>query len=155
VVIVDIAETGGGLRPAWAAGLSLALHAALAVLGCALALGGWIGGAGLQGTGFEVGTGSELRIAGIIRLSAGDGADRRVRYPETARKQGLVGHVLLRFHLDEKGGMSQLHVVQAEPPGVFEKAALAAVREWRFAPAERNGVPVAYWAELPMPFVLR
>jgi TonB family protein len=300
-----------GFWPALAAGFSVLLHAALATLALAVSLGGWLGGSGLGGTACEAGAGGGVRIAGIVRLSAGDGvaqplddraalpspampeahsasgaltsadlptlpettqaedapqalpdaakslpilkktpqkqreaqdsravapqrapesaraaaaagdraatrentarsvgqtgrreegaaktgrdgdalggerqagdgsaegqgpADQgaglfakvdkmprvisrsRVRYPETARKQGLVGHVLLRFHLDEKGGMSQLHVVQAEPPGVFEKAALAAVREWRFAPAEKNGVPVAYWVELPMPFVLR
>lgn len=79
----------------------------------------------------------------------------KVRYPEHARKHNITGHVLLRFHLDEKGGVSQLQVVRSEPPGVFEEAALAAVRQWRFAPAMKNGRAIPYWVELPMPFLLQ
>ena len=79
----------------------------------------------------------------------------KVRYPEHARKHKITGHVLLRFYLDEKGGVSQLQVVRSEPPGVFEEAALAAVRQWRFAPAMKDGKAIPYWVELPMPFLLQ
>lgn len=107
--------------------------------------GGSARGTGGQGAGFSVVVDSKPRV--ISRS--------RVRYPESARKQRLTGHVLLRFHLDEKGGVSHLRVVRAEPPGVFEEAALTAVRQWRFAPAMKDGRPVPYWVELPMPFLLK
>ena len=79
----------------------------------------------------------------------------KVEYPEDARKKRIIGHVLLRFRLDETGLLSQLEVSRAVPPGVFEQAALEAVKQWRFAPALKNGRPVACRVELPIPFVLR
>ena len=102
-------------------------------------------GPGTQGTGFS---GAVDRKPRVISRS-------KVTYPDSARKRELTGHVLLRFHLDADGSVSQLQVVKAEPSGVFEEAALAAVRQWRFAPAMKDGRPVPYWVELPMPFLLK
>ena len=79
----------------------------------------------------------------------------RVAYPESARRNNVTGHVLLRFYLDEKGVISQLHVIKSEPPEIFDEAALAAVKQWRFAPAMKDGRAVPYWVELPMPFILK
>lgn len=78
----------------------------------------------------------------------------RVTYPEQARKRKINGQVLLRFLLDEKGAMSQLQVLRSEPSGIFDSAALTAVRKWKFAPAVRDGKPVPYWVELPLSFFL-
>lgn len=107
--------------------------------------GGNQAGAGNQGAGFAGKVDSKPRV---LRRS-------KVKYPELARKSKITGHVLLRFHLDEKGSISRLQVLKADPPGVFEAAALAAVKEWSFAPAIKDGRPVPYWVELPMPFILR
>jgi protein TonB len=79
----------------------------------------------------------------------------KVRYPEMARKNKITGHVLLRFYLDEKGSIFRLQVIKAEPPGIFEDAALASVKQWQFAPAMKDGRPVPFWVELPMPFILK
>ncbi|MDL2216186.1 energy transducer TonB [Desulfovibrio sp. OttesenSCG-928-M14] len=107
--------------------------------------GGNAKGSGSQGTGFLGKVDSKPRVL----------SRSKVKYPEMARKHKISGHVLLRFYLDEQGGLSGLQVVKAEPPGVFEDAALASVKEWRFAPAMKDGRPVPYWVELPMPFILK
>ena len=78
----------------------------------------------------------------------------RVAYPEAARRKKITGQVILRFHLDEQGAISRLAVARAEPEGIFEDAALAAVQKWRFSPATKGGKSVPYWVELPIQFSL-
>ncbi|MDR0466267.1 MAG: energy transducer TonB [Deltaproteobacteria bacterium] len=78
-----------------------------------------------------------------------------VVYPVEARKRGINGQVLVRFHLDEKGAVSHLHVKSAEPPDIFNRNTLAAVRQWRFQPAVHNSRAVPVWVELPIEFALR
>ncbi len=76
-------------------------------------------------------------------------------YPESARRRRLNGEVVVRFHLDERGNLSHLHVKSAEPSGVFENSALTAVRQWRFSPARKDGRNVPVWVEKPLRFELR
>ena len=53
-------------------------------------------------------------------------------YPEDARLQGLEGYVEVSFEAGPDGRVSGAEVVAAMPRGDFEKAALDAVRRWRF-----------------------
>jgi len=78
-----------------------------------------------------------------------------VVYPVDARKKRITGHVLVRFHLDEKGMVSHLHIKSATPPDVFNQNALTALKQWRFQPAIYNGKAVPVWVEMPIEFVLR
>jgi len=78
-----------------------------------------------------------------------------VVYPVEARKKGITGQVLVRFHLDEKGTVSHLHIKSAEPPNIFDQNTLAALRQWRFQPAIHNRKAVSVWVELPLEFNLR
>jgi protein TonB len=78
-----------------------------------------------------------------------------VVYPVEARKRGITGQVLVRFHLDENGTVSHLHVKSAEPPDIFNQNALNALRQWRFQPARHNKRAVSVWVELPIEFDLR
>jgi TonB family C-terminal domain len=79
----------------------------------------------------------------------------KVAYPEAARRKKITGQVILRFHVDEQGAISRLAVARAEPEGIFEEAALAAVQKWRFSPATKGGKPVPYWVEMPIQFSLK
>ena len=79
----------------------------------------------------------------------------KVEYPEVARRKKLTGQVVVRFHLDENGTISRLAVMQAEPAGIFDDAAVAAVKKWKFQPATKDGKPVPYWVELPIHFSLK
>ena len=78
-----------------------------------------------------------------------------VVYPVEALKKRMNGQVLVRFHLDESGRVSHLHVKNAQPPDIFNRNTLAAVRRWRFQPAIHNGRTVPVWVELPVEFELR
>jgi bla regulator protein BlaR1 len=56
-------------------------------------------------------------------------------YPRNARWQGVEGHVTLSYQLDASGAPVEVRVIEAEPVGQFERAALAAFDRWRFEPA--------------------
>lgn len=60
-------------------------------------------------------------------------------YPEEAVREGVEGSVTLRLLIDEKGGLHEVAVVDADPPGMFEEVALAAFRAGNFLPGERAG----------------
>lgn len=60
-------------------------------------------------------------------------------YPEQAYYARIAGRVKLRVHLGATGAIDAVDVVEAEPPGVFETAALKAVLDSRFLPAMKDG----------------
>lgn len=64
------------------------------------------------------------------------------RYPERAAMRGIEGRVLIEFTVDRVGSVKSAAVVAAEPPNIFDKAALEAVRQWRYTPRIVNGVAV-------------
>jgi periplasmic protein TonB len=63
-------------------------------------------------------------------------------YPENALMNGVSGSVLLTFTVDTKGSTRDVQVVQSTPRGVFDHAAVAAVKRWRYQPMVVNGAPV-------------
>jgi len=60
-------------------------------------------------------------------------------YPEKGAELGVDGKVVLLLLIDETGVVKEVSVVEADPEGIFEESALAAFREARFAPAQKNG----------------
>ena len=63
-------------------------------------------------------------------------------YPAAADRQRLSGKVRLQLKLEADGRVSDVAVVSAVPPGMFEDSALKAFRDARFAPAQKGGRPV-------------
>jgi len=63
-------------------------------------------------------------------------------YPATALAQHLAGSVTLEYTVDTSGETRDIHVVEATPPGVFDQAAINAVKHWRYAPLLVNGAAV-------------
>jgi TonB family protein len=63
-------------------------------------------------------------------------------YPTDARDQKVEGYVRVAYDVSVDGSVTNVRVVDADPPGVFDEAAVAAVRGWRFHPAISNGKPV-------------
>ena len=60
-------------------------------------------------------------------------------YPVEAARSGTEGWVEIEFVVDVTGQTRDLEVVAAEPRGEFEKAALAALAEYRYRPFARDG----------------
>jgi protein TonB len=119
------------------------------------------GGSARVGSG-PSGAGAVSGGGGMPGGATGESVDRLPRilekvkpaYPEQARRLRRTGVVTLRFLVDAEGRVRQPKVVEAAPAGLFEDSALAAVRRWRFAPAMRQGRPVAVWLILPVRFTL-
>jgi TonB family protein len=63
-------------------------------------------------------------------------------YPDGARAVGMEGYVDVELTVLRDGRAGWVKVRRAEPAGLFEQAALDAVRDWRFAPPEGAGGPV-------------
>jgi TonB family protein len=66
----------------------------------------------------------------------------RPLYTWEARMTRVEGTVVLDSVIDEKGNVTRVRVVQGLPMGL-DGAAVEAIKRWRFAPATRQGVPVA------------
>lgn len=69
---------------------------------------------------------------------------RQPIYPVTALRQGVKGRVVIEFTLAASGGVRNMHVVAAEPAGVFERAALQALGSWRYAMPDRGATSQRY-----------
>lgn len=55
-------------------------------------------------------------------------------YPPDALREGRSGEVVVEFTVNADGSVSNPRVVRASPPRMFDRAALNAVRRWRFQP---------------------
>jgi protein TonB len=75
-------------------------------------------------------------------------------YPPDAQRKGTEGWVDVEFTIAMDGTTQQLVVREAQPAGVFDKAAVDALRKWRFEPVIRNGAAVNQRAVLRMRFAL-
>ncbi|MGY0612514.1 MULTISPECIES: energy transducer TonB [unclassified Luteimonas] len=56
------------------------------------------------------------------------------RYPPDALRAAQAGEVQVEFTVGADGSVSDARVVRADPPRVFDREAVAAVRRWRFEP---------------------
>lgn len=63
-------------------------------------------------------------------------------YPRGAASRGIEGYVLLEFTVTSLGSVRDPVVVDARPPGVFDRAATAASLKFKYKPRVLNGQPV-------------
>ena len=63
-------------------------------------------------------------------------------YPEELEGSGIPGRVQLALFIDERGVVRRMHIVEAEPARLFDKAAMRAWVDVRFSPARKGGVAV-------------
>jgi TonB family protein len=75
-------------------------------------------------------------------------------YPPEALAQQLEGTVVMLIDLSETGAVTEVQVTQAAGHG-FDEAAVAAVRQFEFEPAEVDGVPAPVRIEYAYQFVWR
>lgn len=64
-------------------------------------------------------------------------------YPPRAMRRNLEGYVVVRFTIAPSGRPQDLTVVDANPPRVFEREALRALRKWKYEPKVVDGNTVA------------
>ncbi|HZX71204.1 MAG TPA: M56 family metallopeptidase [Rhodanobacter sp.] len=58
---------------------------------------------------------------------------RQPVYPPSALNQGIEGNVVVEFSLGTDGSVRDLRLVSSTPAGVFDQAALDAMRFWKYA----------------------
>lgn len=75
-------------------------------------------------------------------------------YPQEALTKSITGAVTLEFIVNTSGEPSDVHVVEATPPGIFDQSAIAAVKRWRYAPMLVNGAAVEVPVKTRMRFEL-
>lgn len=73
------------------------------------------------------------------------------RYPREALRMGAGGTVRITVTVAADGSVERLELAGSSGNRHLDRAALEAVRRWRFQPATRNGKPVA--AEVSVPIV--
>ncbi|MEM9123554.1 MAG: TonB family protein [Pseudomonadota bacterium] len=59
-------------------------------------------------------------------------------YPEEARRTALEGYVDVMFSVSPEGRVVNPAVLGAEPPGVFDRAALEALSRWRYTATDKG-----------------
>jgi len=118
-------------------------------------------GTGLgEGDGSGVGPGSGGGTGGgPYRPGSGIEAPRllkevRADYTEDARQRGLAGDVVLEIIVRRDGSVGDVKILKGLGGGLNDRA-VQAVRQWRFAPARRQGVPVDVIVEVAVEFKLR
>ncbi|SLN76677.1 energy transducer TonB [Oceanibacterium hippocampi] len=121
--------------------------AAVALAPTAIAAPARAGGKGEQAAGAD-GAGAPPTLLG------GRAGNARPRYPFIARRNGQEGRVLLRLRVSASGDVSGIEIAATSGFPLLDKAAVEAVRTWRYTPASRAGRPVEARLEVPVVFRL-
>jgi periplasmic protein TonB len=75
-------------------------------------------------------------------------------YPLLARRLKLEGTVIIRVLVSPKGKAEIVRLGTSAGSNVLDQAALNAVQEWSFVPAQQGGQPVSAWVDVPIRFRL-
>lgn len=65
------------------------------------------------------------------------------QYPPIALNRAIEGWVLLEFTVSKEGFVVNPRIIKAEPDNIFNRAALQAVRVWRYKPYIVDGKPAS------------
>jgi TonB family protein len=77
------------------------------------------------------------------------------KYPSQAFSMGVSGTVTLNVLISETGDILRTEIQKGIKGGYgFEKAAETAVRQWKYRPAQKDGVPVRVWKSIDINFKL-
>ncbi|HEX9147402.1 MAG TPA: energy transducer TonB [Candidatus Binatia bacterium] len=113
-------------------------------------------GEGSSGAGQGSGAGSGGGFShGDLRLTQARYKETpKPLYPERARKEGQQGRVLLRVLVDQEGKSKTVEISGSSGSETLDRAAVEAIRLWRFSPAHYGDKPVESWVRIPIDFRL-
>lgn len=77
------------------------------------------------------------------------------QYPRDAARARINGWVQLEVLVNADGSVRSAKVIEAQPKGLFEATAVAAVLRWKFKPKIVNGTPVAQRGSQRIDFNIR
>jgi protein TonB len=106
------------------------------------------------GHGSANGDGSGSSAKGIALTQASYRDTPRPAYPDSARREGREGRVLLRALVDDQGRIKQVEINNSSGSDTLDRAAVEAIKRWRFHPARHGERPVESWLRIPIEFRL-
>ncbi len=80
---------------------------------------------------------------------------RKVVYPEIARKAGVEGRVVVKCLIDERGNVIDTQILQSLGNNGCDEAAITAVRSVKWKAAMQRDKPVKVWISVPVTFRLK
>lgn len=75
-------------------------------------------------------------------------------YPAISKRLGEEGTVKIKVLIGVDGLVKELRLSRSSGFERLDDAALTAVKQWRFVPGKRNGVPDTMWFDVPVRFEL-
>ena len=74
------------------------------------------------------------------------------RYPQEALRRNIGGIVRVQVMVAPDGSVERIELASSSGDRYLDRAAMEAVRRWRFSPAVRNGQPVTASVIVPLEF---
>jgi len=93
-----------------------------------------------------VDVGVEMSVSGL-GLVASDGDYLPIVkiapvYPASAQSRGIEGSCLVEYTVTTAGTVKDVVVIQADPPGIFNKVSIAAAKKFKYRPRVVDGEPI-------------
>jgi len=76
-------------------------------------------------------------------------------YPSRAARLNIQGWVKFEVLIDKEGSVKKVKVLNSHPSGIFNRAAIKAMKRWRFRPKVIDGIAVSRTAEQQINFKLQ
>jgi periplasmic protein TonB len=76
-------------------------------------------------------------------------------YPAMARKRAMEGTVMLQVLVNKDGQVDDLEIETSSGFSLLDRAALTAVRKWRFEPGRQGEKKIQMWVRVPVTFKLK
>jgi len=88
----------------------------------------------LSATGPSLGAPTDGDYLPLVRISP--------EYPRRAAERGIEGYVIVELTVTPDGTTRDISVVEADPQGYFDRAAIRAAEKFKYKPKVVNGQPV-------------
>ena len=119
------------------------------------AAGNGSSGFGPAGIGSGLGNGQDSSPSAALLTQARYRETPKPAYPDTARRDGREGQVLLRVLIDDQGKTKAVEINRSSGSDALDHAATDAIKLWRFHPARAGDKPVESWVSIPIEFQLK
>ncbi|MEC7470813.1 MAG: TonB family protein [Pseudomonadota bacterium] len=98
-----------------------------------------------SGMSFSADVGDSMSLeGGGLALESGDGEYLPIVkvspvYPRRALQRGIEGFVIVEFTVTKQGAVKDVYVIEPNPDGIFEQAAMDAAMKFKYKPRVVNG----------------
>ncbi|MDG2335697.1 MAG: energy transducer TonB [Myxococcota bacterium] len=98
------------------------------------------------GSGPNLGAPSDSDSVPLVRVPP--------QYPIRAAERGIEGWVVLRFTITATGTVENPEVIDSKPKRIFDRAAIRALKKWKYRPRVVDGQSIARTEEVKLSFDL-